>query len=957
MVSTSQSAALVGRDEQLTRLDELVAEVAAGRGRAVWVEGEPGIGKSALLEAALAGVEQAGCQLFRAAAHELSQRFPLRVLLECLQVSDESQDRERADIAALLCGAGAGVAGSDPVAPASERLLALVDQLCAAAPVVLVVDDLQWADEASLAVWDRLVRSVGQLPLLLIAASRSVARHKQLAAVRRGLRAGGGVQFGLEPLTSEQSAGLVARLLGAAPGPGLRQLAAQAGGNPLYLRELVDALVREDQAAIRNGVAEVATGDVRPPTSLSAAIADRLEFLSAETIETLQMAALLGPEFTVSDLGTITQRGPLELVKAVDEGLSTGVLSQAGVHLVFRHALIRQALSEAIPAGLRSALHLQAAQALIATGTSMERVAEQLLAGTDAFGMSEGWVLDWLAEAGPRLVYRAPRTAVELADRALGGLPTDDPRWENLSQLLITAAWLDGQDGEVERRARQILAHTKDPARAAQVAWTLSYVLGRASQMEAATAVCTDAMSDPGIDSLWSARLRALQALHLVQPDRYEEAEAPARAALAQAERLGDCVGAGYALHALALAREANHDNAGCLAYIERGLAVVGEHPETTDLRLLLFLNRAMTLQDLDRLSEALSASQEATRAVELGGSRTRLQAERVTHAQILFLAGQWDEALVELESADSGYSGNAALRLIAAGLRALIAAHRDDHVAADRALRSVAGEDLSQGGKATYTRYLRRARALVAERDGNYRLALAEQSSLMKKDADLEIHGRPWLAAVARLALTTGDVDTARTVVSTTATNAEQEPLPSLIATAEHCQGLLDGDPEPLLAAAERYRSTGRVLELANTLEDAAVLLADQGDHDEARAALDEALDHYGDLRADYDMRRASARLRPLGLRRGQRGPRRRPTTGWGALTPTELRVAALVAEGRSNPDIAAVMFLSRRTVQTHVSHILAKLGARSRVDIAIHANQHDRHQHDASSPLAAAD
>jgi DNA-binding CsgD family transcriptional regulator len=94
--------------------------------------------------------------------------------------------------------------------------------------------------------------------------------------------------------------------------------------------------------------------------------------------------------------------------------------------------------------------------------------------------------------------------------------------------------------------------------------------------------------------------------------------------------------------------------------------------------------------------------------------------------------------------------------------------------------------------------------------------------------------------------------------------------------------------------------------------------------------------------LGAAWDVRRADSRLRPLGIRRGSRGPRRRPATGWHALTPTELRVAHLVAEGRSNPDIAAELALSRRTVQSHVSHILAKLGGHSRVDIAREAVHH---------------
>jgi DNA-binding CsgD family transcriptional regulator len=113
-------------------------------------------------------------------------------------------------------------------------------------------------------------------------------------------------------------------------------------------------------------------------------------------------------------------------------------------------------------------------------------------------------------------------------------------------------------------------------------------------------------------------------------------------------------------------------------------------------------------------------------------------------------------------------------------------------------------------------------------------------------------------------------------------------------------------------------------------------VVLAGAGKHDAARAAIGEAIDVYATLGADWDIVRADARLRPLGIRRGGRGRRRRPRSGWEALSPTEVRIAYLVAQGRSNPDIGAELFLSRRTVQTHVSHILAKLGVRSRSEVA---------------------
>jgi DNA-binding NarL/FixJ family response regulator len=136
--------------------------------------------------------------------------------------------------------------------------------------------------------------------------------------------------------------------------------------------------------------------------------------------------------------------------------------------------------------------------------------------------------------------------------------------------------------------------------------------------------------------------------------------------------------------------------------------------------------------------------------------------------------------------------------------------------------------------------------------------------------------------------------------------------------------------------AAAESFQRIGYPMFAAQALENAAVLHAEKGDLAAARAAYLEAVDGYRDLDAAWDLMRADTRLRRYNVRRGTRGSRRRAATGWEALTSTEQKVAALVAAGQSNPDIASQLFLSRHTVESHVSHILAKLNAKSRVEIA---------------------
>jgi DNA-binding CsgD family transcriptional regulator len=165
----------------------------------------------------------------------------------------------------------------------------------------------------------------------------------------------------------------------------------------------------------------------------------------------------------------------------------------------------------------------------------------------------------------------------------------------------------------------------------------------------------------------------------------------------------------------------------------------------------------------------------------------------------------------------------------------------------------------------------------------------------------------------------------------------AEAETRPARAAAASlRAAGILKSDPGPLRQAVAHYRENGPPVDLPTALEDLAVVLAGKGEEDEARAMLNETVSLYEKFGAHWDIRRADGRLRQFGIRRGVRGARGlRPESGWQALTPTEMKIAALIGAGQSTMDIASGMFLSRRTVQKHVSNILAKLGAKSRVEI----------------------
>jgi len=229
-------------------------------------------------------------------------------------------------------------------------LLALVAEHCAVRPTILIVDDLQWADPASVTLWGRLARWAGQVPLLLVGMTRPVPQREDLLALRRV--AGGAARLGLTGLTGAAVADLVAALAGGKPDGSLLRLVGGAAGNPLYVTELITALTRSSKVTITGtGAATLTAGSA--PGSLSAAIADRLGFVTPPVREVLRVAALLGVGFTVTDLAIILNRNVADLVRAIDDARAAGVLAESGNGLEFRQPLIRAALYDEMPAPVR----------------------------------------------------------------------------------------------------------------------------------------------------------------------------------------------------------------------------------------------------------------------------------------------------------------------------------------------------------------------------------------------------------------------------------------------------------------------------------------------------------------------------------------------------------------------------------------------------------------------------
>ena len=898
------------------------------------IEGEPGIGKSTLLRAATAEAADLGCQVFWGAGDELGQALPLLPLLDALRVREPSADLRRTTIVRLLRGELAAEHGADISAALGEQVLALIAEHAAAGPTVLIIDDLQWADQATVTLWGRLARSVTRMPLLLVGTMRPVPLRDDVVALRRA--APETVRIQLQALGDAAVAQLVASLAGGRPSGKLLRLAAGAAGNPLYVTELLAALERSHALAVTDaGAAELTSAAA--PGSLSAAIADRLDFVSGQVREVVRAAALLGVDFAVTDLATVLGRGVADLVLALDEARAAGVLAESGGGLGFRHPLIRAALYEEMPRSLRAAWHRDAARALAAAGAPVDRVARQLLWAVGGSGgpadPMDDWMLTWLAGAAELMIGRAPQVAADLLRRAVA-TRTDHPCHDLLVGRLADALFRVGNAEEAEQVAKRGLARAgNDPDLIADLHWTIAQSLILRGRSAEAIAMLKEALASKAISSRHRARLLVLTARIHSSLGEVESAGQGATQALAAASDAGDTWAIGWALHVLTIVTAVQGNVAEALPLFEQALAVTEADPTLTDLRILLQINQAVMLGDLDRYAEALAAARQARELADQAGTLIRLAQAHSALGQLFFETGQWDEALAEVQAVPEDLK-EPACACADLGAAAVICFHRGEISAAGRHLDATSPHAERLGNRVIPP--LAEARALSREQDGALPDALAVLTDVFANNAEELEEIEDLLADAVRLATETGDLATAGELAGRAEALAAQSAIPRRQANALMCRGLVDRDAARLLTAADRYADATRPLLRAKALEAAADSFACAGDRDQARGAFTRALELYGVLGAVADSARLQAKFRGHGIRRGPQAKHRQARSGWDSLTPTETKIAELVQGGLSNPDIAARLFLSRRTVATHVSHILKKLNVQSRTDVA---------------------
>jgi DNA-binding CsgD family transcriptional regulator/tetratricopeptide (TPR) repeat protein len=954
MPPVTPAGPLVGREDELSRLSDLLRDLTRGVGNAVLIEGEPGIGKSTLARALVrkATAPQAldtMPQVFWGTGDELSQGLPLLPFRDALNVNQPGASARRNAIAAMLRGEATDAPGADVTAATAEQLLALVTDECAVRPVILVIDDLQWADPDSITLWGRLARLAPQIALLLIGITRPIPEREDLLKLRRAQN--DATHLDLIALSEDAVAELVAALAGGRPDPPLLQLANSAAGNPFYVTEIIDSLHRSGGLTVtESGTAQLTEGisATSLPRSLSAAIADRLGFVPPPVREMLRFASLLGVQFSVPDLATVLGRSVLDLVPAVDEAQAVGVLAESGSNLAFRHPLIHAALYDEMSIAMRTALHRDAARKLATASAPVDGVARQLLR---AVGNTEGgelatslnglptaldqWMLEWLNGAADTLVSQAPKVATELLSQAVASTPIGSVNYARLASRLADALYRIGARTEAENVANRVLEHVDEPS--PDILVDLHWTLAQCRMLAGLSAESLDALDRalhaPGISARHRARLLAVAArthFNLGEVDTAGRVAADARTAAADA---GDTWATGWALLVMALVAMVRGQLPEALTLYDRALTATQADPALTDLRLLQQINKAVALGNLDQYDQALATATSARRLAAQVGTTMRLSQAHGVLGQLLFGTGRWDEALAEIAALpdDLKEPGNASDEF---GIAAVIMFHRGEIDSAHRYLMAAAPHAQRLGQRLIPTLAL--ARSLECEQTGSPEDGLSMLADWFAGSTEELGQVEDLVADAVRLAVKVGNTATAQSITKQAAEFAEGAQTPYRNANALYCAGLVEHDAAKLLSAADRYSDASRPLFMAKALEAAAEQLLAADDRPGSRDAFARAVEAYTALGAAADVNRLQAAFREHGMRLGSHAKHRRAQSGWDSLTDTELKIAAFVAEGLSNPEISSRLVTSPRTVGTHVSHILKKLNFASRAEIA---------------------
>jgi len=892
---TARRAAFVGREPELAALAAEYARASAGSARVAIVEGEPGIGKTTLLERFVG--ERAGAAILRANGDESELDVGFGVVEQLLRRAD-------AELPAPD--------GADHVT-AGTRLLLALGELEAAGPVVVRVDDAHWADIPSLrALLFAARRLVSERVLILLAlrggeAERVPAGLLRLAADPTGARvrlAGlGGAE--LRRLGDEYGLGLSAAAV--------ERLLAHTGGNPLHATALLEEL-----PAARW---EDALSPWPAPRSFAALVAARLAACAPATRAFVEGAAVLGRSCALADATALA--GAEDAFDAMEQAAAADLLRLDEVNgrrrLVFTHPLVHAAVRQSLGVARRARLHAAAAGL---SGDRATALRHRVAAAPGPDAALAGELEAFAGEQRGRGAWSEVATLLVMASRASG---EREPRERRLLAALEATLYA-GDVPAARRLASEVEGYAASPLRDAVLAYleiSRGGVAEARALLERAWAGC-----DRGHDARLAATiaqrraflgilcLRASEAVHWGERARELAAGDPVLAGLARwcAAFGRDQLGRGEPLRAFAAPGDRERGRAACAG------------PELTDGRLLLAADELVAARELL-----------AVPAINRNGSLIAGALAYSTLVRTEFALGDWDDAAVHAERAVAVAieSDDAAALVYTRWAASLVPLARGARAEADAHARALAQVGARFPDHVAAARIAAAEHAAAAGDADRVRETLEPLATLQPRDGIDDAGHWPWQHLYAEALLDLGQAEDARAFLARALAAAPGRRL--LQARAARLRGRIAlAAGAPAAAASELAAALERIEPLAMPYERALTELAlgqclrRDGRRRAAAAQLTAAKRRLEALGAAPMLERCEIELRACGLT-----PSARDGSGRTALTPQERAVTQLAAAGASNREIAAELMLSVKTVERHLTHVFAKLGIRSRAEL----------------------
>ncbi len=890
----------VGRRAELHAVRQLLARLARGRGAALVIIGEAGVGKTRLLDEAQRLAAASGTLVARAVALPLTTQLPRDVVTELLE-SLQSAGRVRS----LRLPAGAA---------AFRALVTRLTQAAAAGPLCLAVDDAHWSDAATIDLLQYSMARMADVPVGWLVASRPAGTFASIAhdLVARGLA----IAAELQPFSvSETEALLRAHLSETGLGGMSVMLQERTGGNPLLLTEVIRASLVSDRSGEPPEAGELSR---MVPGSVSDWLAGRLALLPAADSDLLSWVALLPEPVQLRWLAGLRPNlaGPT-LQDGLARLVAERMLEDAADGFRFRHALIRDAAAARLPPG---EYRRRCAAAAGVLGDEPDQVRAPLLEAAGRDGEAAAMYLKLAAEAldrgGGQDAARLFHHAGALAERAgQAGIRLEAAGGQVLA--LLHAARKNEAADVAARLLRDLRASGEDTRR---LAFLTRYALALedyASDLDGAVAAIREAepLTRHVTGPLLAEALLA-QAFVVTMAGRPAEAVPGAERAVQVARELGDPVLEARALNRLGLAVGQAVAAGKGMEILRRALTLADQRGLSTEAALA-----CLNLSYLATICNDIEAMRDwALRGLAIPGLTANLESVLRSNAgDALMLLGDLGGALAYAVSA----------RAVAAVVGPLA----EDRVAVSHANVLALRGDIAQArrvlgplqflpGCLDHHRLLE-VRAVVDEEDGKLASALG---GYQEAAADLGYPNSAWcLAGVVRTAASLGEPAIARDAASKLERQAGRWPAAAWLSSASRAW--------MALAAGDSASTAGLFSAAADACSEAferARLTLAAGLAGHSREQIHQAYDSFTRMGARLAAQRARSAARREGISIGGAASRRGP------LTSRELEVALLIAAGRTNAEIAAELFISARTVEHHVEHILAKLGYRSRVDIA---------------------